>query len=210
MSLLAALRVATGDLHRQVERSGLMTALLRGQFERSGYVALLRQLAALYEALEARLDEDAGDPLIAAIHDPRLARHAALAADLVHLHGPGWEQLPIAAPMQRCVRRLQQASAAQLLAHAYVRYLGDLAGGQILDRIIGKALALDGDQGRAFYRFPAPGAGPLAAGFRSGLDALSETASAAVRQRIVDEAVWAFRLHGELFAALDGDQPRSA
>lgn len=202
MSLLLQLRSATANLHREVERSALIAALLRGEVERPAYVALLRQLAALYEMLEARLTALADDAVIAVIHDPRLARSAALAADLQALHGEDWRQLPLAAPMQCYRQRLASASAVQLVAHAYVRYLGDLAGGQMLGRIVGDALALADENGLAFHRFPAPGVSALAAQFRNGLAALSVTLDPEAQQQLVDEAVLAFRLHGELFAAL--------
>lgn len=44
---------------------------------------------------------------------------------------------------------------AGLLAHAYVRYLGDLSGGQFLRRRIAKAYGLDeeGEAGVEFYDF---------------------------------------------------------
>lgn len=46
-----------------------------------------------------------------------------------------------------------QDSAPRLLAHAYVRYLGDLSGGQIIGARLRKAYGLDGLDGRRFYYF---------------------------------------------------------
>jgi len=43
--------------------------------------------------------------------------------------------------------------APSLLAHAYVRYLGDLSGGQIIGARIKKAYNLDGSDGMLFYLF---------------------------------------------------------
>lgn len=44
-----------------------------------------------------------------------------------------------------------------LLAHAYVRYLGDLSGGQIIGGRIKRAYGLKGKEGTAFYDFSARG-----------------------------------------------------
>lgn len=43
--------------------------------------------------------------------------------------------------------------APRLLAHAYVRYLGDLSGGQIIGARLRKAYGLPGLDGRRFYYF---------------------------------------------------------
>ncbi|KAI0211561.1 Heme oxygenase 1, partial [Lamellibrachia satsuma] len=41
-----------------------------------------------------------------------------------------------------------------LISHAYTRYLGDVSGGQILKRIIGRLLSLPADgSGIAFFEF---------------------------------------------------------
>lgn len=46
-----------------------------------------------------------------------------------------------------------------MLAHAYVRYLGDLSGGQVIGARIKKAYGLNGQDGTAFYRFDEGSAG---------------------------------------------------
>lgn len=54
------------------------------------------------------------------------------------------------------VQALAKASdPSPLLAHAYVRYLGDLSGGQTIRRTIGKAYGLDeaSGAGLSFYAF---------------------------------------------------------
>jgi len=198
VTLSARLRQATGTLHREVESSPLIAQLLRGNLDRGDYCALLRNLHALYQALEARLS---CARLPEGIADPRLARLAALEADLATLHGADWASLPLTDAALAYQARLLELDEARLIAHAYVRYLGDLAGGQMLGRIVGKAYG----EGAEFYRFPEPGAAELAARFRSAIDALALPESAL--QTIVDEACVGFARHGELFAAL---QPQRA
>jgi len=50
-------------------------------------------------------------------------------------------------------------SANLLLSHAYVRYLGDLSGGQFIAARIKKSYNLDGIEGTSFYEFDANGSG---------------------------------------------------
>ena len=201
--LTTALREGTAALHREAERAGIMRELLRGNVTRGVYCALLRNLQALYMTLEGNLIRHAADPAIELISLPKLARSAALASDLEALHGARWErEIPLEAAMVRYVERLDdlaRTAPRTLLAHAYVRYLGDLSGGQIVRRVIALALALTEDTGQAFYRFSeAPEV--LAARLRSALDSIVLTSEE--QARLVDEARLAFRYHIELFEQL--------
>lgn len=203
LPLAAALREGTAALHREAERAGIMRELLRGRVTRSGYGALLRNLHALYGTLEANLIRHAADPVLARVPLPVLARRAALASDLQTLHGALWErEIPLQPAMIRYVERLDelaQTAPQGLLAHAYVRYLGDLSGGQILRRVLASALVLKEDEGLAFYRFPeAPEV--LAARLRSALDSVTLTSEE--QARLVAEARLGFRYHIELFEQL--------
>lgn len=204
--LAERLRTATRDLHRSVERAGPMPALLRGRLPRAGYLALLRNLHPLYEALESGLVRHAAHPQLSPLQLPPLARAGALAADLDALHGPGWARvLPLCAAAQDYVehlRLLADRQPALLAAHAYVRYLGDLHGGQVLARLVGQGLQLPAGQGVSFYDFG--GAERVAArvhAFRLGLDAIAPDEAAA--QALVDEACGAFERHRELFEQLE-------
>lgn len=200
MGLATRLRSATASLHHDVESSPLIATLLRGKLDRAGYCLMLRNLQPIYAALEARLPALADDPVIACIFDPVLARLAALEADLVSLHGMDWPLMPLQEAAEVYQAHLLKLDAPGLVAHAYVRYLGDVAGGQMLARIVRRTLALEGDQGTAFYAFPSPGAAVLGQRFREGLDRI--VLPEAALGRIVDEACLGFRWHGDLFVAL--------
>jgi heme oxygenase len=206
-----ALREGTAALHREAERAGFMGELLRGRISRGGYCALLRNLHALYQSLEAHLIRHAGDPALAGGWFPELAREAALASDLATLHGACWErEIEVRPAMMRYVARLDevaQGTPRLLLAHAYVRYLGDLSGGQIVRRVIASSLALGEDAGQSFYRFPeAPER--LAARLRTALDAIELLPHE--RAQLVDEARLAFGLHIALFEQLAEDAAHPA
>lgn len=197
--LPARLREATRTLHAQAERSGLMATLLRGGIGRPAYCTLLRNLHAIYAVLEQSND--------AVLVDPALHRAEALAQDLDHLHGPGWrEQLPLAAATRAYVERLlalARSGSRALAAHAYVRYLGDLHGGQVLRGLVRRGLGLDaqGTPGTRFYDFgDAASVQGLRAEFRRRLAALP--LAAGEQQAVVDEARWAFAQHARMFEEL--------
>ena len=72
---------------------------------------------------------------------------------------------------------LSAQDAPLLLAHSYVRYLGDLSGGQYVASKTRKAFELEGDQGLEFYEFHMDGDdGPMRTSqikewFRDGMNA---------------------------------------
>ena len=199
------LKTATAAVHRRVERTAFMASLLRGQIERSRYVGLLRNLQALYAALEEALARHAATPGVAPVVLPELFRSHAIAADLQVLAGSGPSAAaPLARATQQYVERLRDLSATQpelLVAHAYVRYLGDLNGGQALRRVVARSLGLAGNAGTMFYDFgDSADRQHLAQRFRSGLKAVDAQAQPA--KAIVAEAIDAFERHEQLFEQL--------
>lgn len=203
-ALTQRLRDATRDLHTAAERAGLMPALLRGDLPREDYVRLLRNLHALYTTLEDRLERHAGHPCIAPLRVKGLERGAALAADLDALHGSGWQRLPLAAAMRAYCGHLDalaQAETVRLAAHVYVRYLGDLSGGQLLRGIVARSFGLAGEQGTAFYAFGSEAdVRALKAALKAGLDSMR--CNEAQQVGIVDEARDSFARHVALFEEL--------
>ena len=201
------LRLETRDLHAATERAGAMAALLAGRLPQPGYCTMLRNLHALYSALEAALEQRRHDPAVAPLQAGALHRAAALAADLRCLHGPRWaDELPLQPATTAYVARLQALAAsasAALVAHAYVRYLGDLHGGQVLKRLVTRHYALTGDAGTRFYDFgPEPEVLALRQRLRAALGGLP--LASATQDEVVAEARWAFEQHQRLFEELVG------
>ncbi len=197
--LSVRLRTETSDLHRLAERSGIMHGLLRGHLDRREYVALLRALHVVYASLERRMHALADDPVLQPFVDPALDRTKVLESDLESLHGENWErEVPVLPAAEAYAARIDAATPPALIAHAYVRYMGDLSGGQTLGRVISRALALPGDAGVAFYRFPGiPDVDAYKASFRAALDELSFDDVTA--DLVVREAQDAFRLNVRVF-----------
>jgi heme oxygenase (biliverdin-producing, ferredoxin) len=237
--LAERLRTETRALHAAAERTALMSALMRGTLDRATYCALLRNLHAIYAALEPALQRHAQHPALAALRLPGLARSAALEHDLHVLHGPHWASelavCPAASAYAARVRGLDAAQPALLAAHAYVRYLGDLSGGQQLRGVVARITSPAGASATAFYEFgDAAQARALTQAFRDGLaevsrhaahdaaldiahDTAQDTAQdaalgAAHEDALVAEAAWAYEAHRQLFEALmtSGVPPRAA
>lgn len=121
--------------------------------------------------LERALERHATHPTLEPTYNPTLlARTSSLTADISHLldvDESSWKYHPIHINLMATyppalsdyVRRLEELSNSNdpsaLLAHSYVRYLGDLSGGQTLRHTLAKAYDLDeaSGMGISFYSF---------------------------------------------------------
>jgi heme oxygenase len=200
--LAQRLRDETRLLHVDAEKSAFMSVLMRGRMDRAAYAALLRNLLAIYEALEPALARHATHAALAPLDLAGLARSSSLRDDLATLAGAGdlpTELRPAAVGYAARLRELDAGRPELLLAHAYVRYLGDLSGGQLLSGIVARSPGLARGVGTAFYDFGAAApASVLGAAFRAGLD----RAVLADADAVVAEARLAFQRHRRLFDEL--------
>ena len=202
-ALPARLRAATRGLHAAAERSPLMATLVAGRVTRLRYVALLASLHAIYAALERALAARADDPVVAALDAAPLARRPALERDLAALAAGPVEPAPAAQVYAARIDALAAHGSPALAAHAYVRYLGDLHGGQVLARLIQRQYGLPAYGGTAFYAFgDAAEVEALKHDFRAGLDALALAPPQA--DAFVAEACETFRWHQRMFEELQG------
>lgn len=188
-SLSSVLRSRTAAVHRTAERSGIIADILTGKASRFGYALLLANLLPAYRALE---QQGSGGLGRAELH-----RAAAIEADLVAIEGPHWRRsLPPTAAASRYAQRILACRAgdgALAIAHAYVRYMGDLSGGQVLARLLARNLDL-GPHQLSFYRFPAiADVAEYKDDYRRALDAVD--LQTARLSQIADEAVAAFELN---------------
>jgi len=205
--LVSRLRAATRDLHRDAERSGILREILRGRASRAGYALLLRNLHPVYVAMEMSLILHANAPGVRRIAMHDLQRRDALASDLCAIAGDDWETtLPLLPEASLYVLRVATHAArfpGTLVAHAYVRYLGDLSGGQVLKRLLAETPGIgpdalsfydfgeeaDAEQQTASYLAAIDGAGR---DFAPRMDEVVEEAADAFRCNIaVSEAVFA-------------------
>lgn len=197
VGLADLMRLETQALHEQAERTGFVGELLAGRATRYGYAVYLRNLLPAYQALERGLELHREVPGVGDLARPALYRAPALVSDLRTLHGPDWpESLPLLPVGERYGTRIEQAalrSPSALIAHAYVRYLGDLSGGRILYKLLARTMRLEASA-LAFYSFPQVDDPERAKReLRSTLDAAGRLV--AEQAPVVHEAISAFRLN---------------
>jgi heme oxygenase (biliverdin-producing, ferredoxin) len=203
-SVVTALYLRTKALHLEAERTGILRDLLRGEASRDSYVLLLRNLLPAYQAMEHGLQCHSGSVILGAIADYRLDRTPAIEADLVALCGTRWSHdIPLLAAGELYASRVQEAAkgnGARLIAHAYTRYLGDLSGGQILQRLLARSLQLQPAE-LSFYDFPGfSDLDALKADYRKALDQAG--ALAADPDGVIEEGAVAFSLNIDLSCAV--------
>lgn len=204
LSLAVRLRERTQALHTHAERSGYVSEILHGRGNRGGYALLLRNLLPAYEELERGLERHRQSSIFAGIPWADLYRAPALQHDLSAVAGAHWRRSVVLLPSaMRYASQVAEASSAngeRLLAHAYVRYMGDLSGGQALKQLLSRSLPL-GPEALSFYEFPAI-ADPAVfkSDFRTALDAAA--ARLVDIHAVVDEAALAFQLNIELSEAI--------
>lgn len=202
--LTAEFRKRTRSLHVQAERSGIIRELLHGRASRFGYALYLRNLLPAYREMERGLARQRDAPGVGIITQPALCRATAIESDLVILCGQHWHALlPLLGAGERYASRVKAAGegdGARLLAHAYVRYLGDLSGGQILGRSLSRSLGL-GFRTLSFHEFP-----DIAdlEGFKLAYrDAIDRAAAAMIDvEAVIEEAAVAFQLNMDVSEAV--------
>ncbi|MBV7295749.1 biliverdin-producing heme oxygenase [Corynebacterium sp. TAE3-ERU12] len=210
--LSATLRRATSAVHDDAENSAFMTALLEGTQPKEAYIDYLGQLLCVYRALEGAGERLAGTPVAAALIDERLLRVGFLAADLTYLYGTrAWRSelhptdatLAYAEELDRVGRDGDQAAFA---AHHYVRYLGDLAGGQAISRLVSRTYGFTGD-GTRCLQFPGiDKIKPYRDQYRERLDGLEILQDN--RDYVVEMAKKSFDFNSAIFRGLHARYPR--
>ena len=158
------------------------------------------------------MEKNASHPVVQLIHFPReLSRKETLENDLACLIA----QLPSGAAVKDCtcqsvqdfVQRINYLSESEphlLPAYSYIRYLGDLSGGQFLSKKIKKMYELpaSSDDGIEFYTFNSiTDIGHFKTVFKNGLDQIPSE----FHEAIVKETYQAFVYHGHIFADIEKD-----
>jgi heme oxygenase len=208
VALSTTLRIRTAPLHRRAERTGIVADLLRGRATRRGYAIFLRNLHPAYEQLEIALQRLRDRPALSGLAKPEVYRAPDLAADLVSLCGADWpERLPLTSAGEDYAARVVAAaegSGDRLIGHAYVRYFGDLNGGQILKRRLATSLGLPAES-LSFYDFPR--IDDMGSFLRSYREALDRSARWIDEEGVVEAAVEAFSLNIALSQAVESLGP---
>uniref|UniRef100_A0A3Q2E1M1 Heme oxygenase 2 n=1 Tax=Cyprinodon variegatus TaxID=28743 RepID=A0A3Q2E1M1_CYPVA len=153
------LLAGTKESHTKTEISPLGRDFYRGIVKKDVLKVSLQTLYFIYSAMEDELERNKDHPYLAPIYFPtELYRREALAQDLQYFYGADWESLisPSAATKLwvKRIREVGKKDPGMLLAHCYVRYIGDLSGGHLLNNVAKKVLKLPATgEGLKFYTF---------------------------------------------------------
>ncbi|WP_213815943.1 heme oxygenase (biliverdin-producing) [Glaciihabitans sp. dw_435] len=207
-SFAAQVRERSQGAHTRAENAGFMSRLMGGEGTIAGYTALTSQYYFIYDALE-RVGETWRDDAIGSMFvDDALLRRTALEADLEYFLGADWRETIVAsAPTQAYVERLETIAArssAEFVAHHYIRYLGDLSGGQIIRVMVQRHYGIP-DEGLNFLNFPLiPKPKPFKDDYRAALENAPWTAEE--RAALIAEVEVAYGLNFDLFTELGRSQ----
>lgn len=176
---MSILREYTNNHHRWVEQKPFVQYLLNGNITKEHYILYLQQIFRVYSNLEYFAE------LSHIIQDlPDIKRSDSILEDLKEL---GSVSLPSPLPsVEKYRERLvelyyDKENQYKLMAHIYVRHMGDLYGGKIImKRVPGS--------GKAYQFEDRPG--------------LIKALDNKLNTNLVDEAIRAFEMSGEIFDEL--------
>ena len=206
--LAGKLRSGTQQAHTAAENVGFMKCFLKGVVDKDCFAKFLGNLYYIYSELEAAIENHQQHPVLGAIYFPELNRQAFLEKDMLFYYGNDWrKQIIPSKAAQAYITRIQELSASEpvlLIGHTYTRYMGDLSGGQMLQKIAQSALKLSGYEGTSFYNFEQiPDKKAFKEKYRQALNALP--IDDVMVEQIVAEANKAFQFNMQMAQELEGN-----
>jgi heme oxygenase len=126
---MSILNQYTKEKHRQVESHPFVQYLLTGDIKPEHYVLFLEQMYVVYSAIEYFAE------ISHILHDlPGIKRAENIREDIIELHGDvNNKHLPATEKYRKRIVDLYYGDMKRLiLAHVYVRHMGDLYGGKVI------------------------------------------------------------------------------
>lgn len=210
------LRTHTAAAHSNAEESTFVAELMGGELDTDALSSLLAQSLVIYRALETALALHADNAQLGPFIDSKLARVAALEQDMAFHFGADWEAkladgsiviVPATQAYADKLTTIGSESIEFLMAHHYVRYMGDLSGGQIISRLVQRHYGV-ADAGLNFYAFPEiPKPKPYKDAYRELLDTTNFTRGQ--KDVILDFASDSFELNRLVFVDLAAQRAKA-
>ncbi|MFC0582162.1 biliverdin-producing heme oxygenase [Micrococcoides hystricis] len=205
------LKHETTAQHEAAESSAFISSLMKGERDATDYARLIGQYLHLYRALEFAVAQVRHQhPELHKLLDPELERFDLLSADyrsLAQEHGLDMAPVPTAATAQYVSRlhvlaqQENDLDAYRVLAHHYLRYLGDLSGGQIISALVDRHYGVPTQQRTAWHFSSIPKLKAYKDQYRILLaEAVTEIRA---QDALIVEAQYGFDLNRELFNSLD-------
>ena len=205
-NLATKLRSGTQKAHTDAENVGFMKCFVQGVVDKECFGKLLSNFYFVYSELEDAIEKHKQHPAISLMYFPELNRQASLEKDIEFYNGNLWRNFIKPSPATKnYIARIRQLSTHEpvlLLGHAYTRYMGDLSGGQMLQKVAQSTLKLSGYEGTEFYNFTQiPDKQAFKNKYRQALDTLPVDNVTA--DKLVAEANHAFYLNMEIIKELE-------
>lgn len=151
----AQIKERTDLAHQAAEEAPFIAQLMAGTLGARAYLDYLRAFAPIYLRMEELfLRESAKEPLTYLDHRA-LDRSKYILADISYLeNAEKSESIQLELPSVRKYLNLlhDEVSPVRLSAHHYIRYLGDLSGGQAISRLVSRHYQIP-QEGLNFYNF---------------------------------------------------------
>jgi len=182
---------ASKEVHLEAERSPFMVALMKGDLPSEAYFDYIAQLAPIYEAIEKWNGK-------LPFFDHRLDRFERIIADLEYVGTRIVcdETIDYVKHIKSLIRKKDEV---RLVAHHYVRYLGDLSGGQAIGALVARNLSIPPNF-LSFYDFDDIGDRVrYKETYRENLDTVISPDD---HQKFIDETILAFEYNKKIFFAL--------
>ncbi|NXA41581.1 HMOX2 oxygenase, partial [Eudromia elegans] len=202
------LKSGTKESHDQATNMQFVKDFLKGRIKKEVFKLATVALYFTYSALEEEIDRNKDNAVFAPLYFPvELHRREALVKDMEYFYGKDWkEKIQCSEATKHYVDRIRHVGQHEpelLVAHAYIRYMGDLSGGQVLKKVAQRALKLPStEEGIQFYVFEnISNAQQFKQLYRARMNALDLDKN--TKERIVEEANRAFILNIQVFDELE-------
>lgn len=205
LPLADQLKKQTWDLHTEAETTGFINDILRGKATLAHYILFMQNLALVYDTMESAYDWLETCPQLKPYIGQDIARADSIRRDLKHLSEfsvslPVESIFPTTQAYTEAIHKALSQNHPAMIAHIYVRYLGDVNGGLVLQRLLAKNLKLPANC-LSFYRFPRiADLDEFKIGFRNAINQISLSEEG--RIRAVNAAKDAFSYNIALSKAL--------
>lgn len=200
VSFAEALKKAGKELHDKAEGTPVVKAIFDGTITESEYMDYLACLFEVYDQLEKELELLPVDSSIAPLVIPEFYRASSIKSDLKAFGDEERKPNAKAEEYRAHLKSIGQYHPHRLVAHAYLRYLGDLFGGMMIHKKLG-----DRFPGKLnFYDFKAlceakqlKSPAMFARKFKEILNTLPLTPLQ--QNEVVDEVLQGYQMHYDMF-----------
>lgn len=129
---MTILRETTNDKHRQIEQLPLIKTMFEGKFTTEMYLHYLYELKSIYLALETLADKQG---IFNDMSD--IKRYCHICRDIEELGGyPGRQLTNATKNYIHYLDNLYNTNPEMIMAHVYVRHMGDLYGGKLMAKVL--------------------------------------------------------------------------